>query len=367
MTQEYQYKDDFLIGGEENYGNVPSGEFIPRGNIGLAQTFRAWGLTLGKSASFDDEGEYTNGKPRRVSFSTTGIRLWLRGGTKEKANEYVKHYLGDTRFVTPTYVTTMATASVTNMTDETRAKFSTTISGECEVVGLPKDYQNAKNAAGLSLVAIPSVVNAYALGRGWYQDSLFDLSLVSDREVHSDTKEQIEKLVEQRKVLWAALGEKAENWRVNAPDKLESKKLVEAIARLVNADWGPVWLRMQTVFNPSPGSYYTQEKDVDGKTVTVSKRNYVQTIIEFFKNEREAQEIGMKELAAQSDSGTTENGSDTPDLFDALSDGAKKQYGNSSTFASLIGDIRQSIASGKAKKLVMSEWQLTEEDFELLK
>src|SRR3990167_1724106 len=265
MTQEYQYKDDFLIGGEENYGNVPSGEFIPRGNIGLAQTFRAWGLTLGKSASFDDEGEYTNGKSRKVSFSTTGVRLWLRGGPKEKANEYVKHYLGDTRFVTPTYVTTMATASVTNMTDETRAKFSPTISGECEVVGLPKDYQNAKNAAGLSLVAIPSVVNAYALGRGWYKDSLFDLSLVSDREVHSDTKEQIEKLVEQRRVLWSALGEKAENWRVNAPDKLESKKLVEAIARLVNADWGPVWLRMQTVFHPSPGSSYTQEKDELGR------------------------------------------------------------------------------------------------------
>ena len=365
---DYKYKDDFLTAGGETYGDVPSGEFIPRGNIGLAHTFRAWGLTLGKSASFDDEGEYTNGKPRKVSFSTTGIRLWLRGGTKEKANEYVKHYLGDTRFVTPTYITTMATASVTNMTDETRAKFSPTISGECEVVGLPKDYQNAKHAAGLSLVAIPSVVNAYALGRGWYTDNLFDLSLVSGQEVHSDTKEQIEKLVEQRKALWGALGEKAENWRVNVPNKLESKKLAEAIARLVNEDWGPSWLRMQTVHNPSPGSYYTQEKDVDGKITTVAKRNYVQTIIEFFKNEREAQEVGAKELAAQDkDSGTTENGSGAPDLFDALSDGAKKQYGNSATFASLIGDIRQSIASGKAKKLVMSEWQLTEADFELLK
>jgi len=362
---DYKYENDFLSGGGETYDSIPSGDFRPLTNIGLAKTFRAWAITVGKGTEFDDEGEYTNGKSRRV----TPGPLWLPGD-KEIATTYVKKYMSETRFPPTLTFVTMAVVSVKNMSEESRDKFMSksktgVLSGSCPVVGLG----SKKHGAGLNLVALPSMVDAYARGRGWYTDPLFDLGLVGGgSNIKEDTDDQIAKLIAQRTVIWTALGAKDDDWKVNNVKELP-QRLAEAIDRMANESWKPTWIRMATVPDPSPGAFYRKDVEKDGLVKNEAFRNQVQVVVEFFPNERVAQETGLKELAAQSSGGTvaSENGSEGPSLFDALSANAQGFYGDAQTFAQVLPDVRKALDSNASLAQMSKDYGLTPADVKAIR
>lgn len=356
----------FVFETGETYDDIPSGDYGPLTNIGHASAFRAYKVWVPGDTT--DEGEYTDGNPRILP---RGFH-YLDPADKDKALEYVKKYLGQ-EFVTLHSVIQMPVASVTNMADETRSKFTSGFIGsDCRVTGIPKDWNSpeskAKHYAGLNLVLIPSVVDAYARAFGWYKDPLFNPALVAGSEVQVDMMPTIEKLVAQRQAIWAELGEPPDNWRTSSVKELQSKKLTEAVLRTVNSKWA-TWIRLSRVFDPSPGAYYTKP-DENGESQ--KQRNYCPVVLEMFPNERVATEIGQKELAEHATGGDTGSKSvvapgGAVELWGHLSDKARQAYGDGATFLQVVPQIRQAIAAGRANPLVANEFSIANEDVDVVK
>jgi len=337
-----QTTDNFMTFGEKYEDGIPSGDFGPLTNIGHASTYRAYKVWVAED--YTDEGEFNNDTPQARG---RGFHYFVTD--KETVDAYAKKYLGDKTFPTRSLVTQMAVASIINMANENRTKFpSGLIAADCRFSGIPKDWASpetkSKNFAGLGLVAEPSMVDAYARAKGWYVKPLFDPTLAASTTTVADAGAIIAQLVEQRKTLWAALGEKADNWRTSDVKKT-SAKLGEAIDKMLNHSWR-AWARMATVLDPSPGAYYTS---TDENGDVVAKRQRCQIVLELFPSEKVAQDVGLKELAEYTSGGGDTNPSASataPALFDLLSDGAKAMYGDTDTFSTVVEDIRE-LLSGR--------------------
>lgn len=359
MTEPYQ--EDFLVSGGETYDDVPSGEYAPLTNIGHAKTSRGWKVFV--DADTAHEGEYA-GFPNPLSRG-----FYYLPGDKEKALAFVKKYLGRD-FVSQHMLTAMPVASITNMSEENKKKFTSgRIEADTRVAGLPKDYTSPERkwGHGLSLVVIPSILDAYARFRGYYTDVLFDPALVGGNTVLADIPAEFyEKLAQQRKNIFAAYGEDTaknkEIWRSNSVADVTSPRLKDALSKLVNASW-EAWIRMGTVLDPSPGAYYTKADDNGDMK---AHRNRVQVVLQFFKNEREATTVGQAELAAFSGAAPTSsaNGSSVGFAWEQLSALAQKNYGDLATFSSIVADIKRDT---RPPVIVAKEYMIEVADVNLVK
>lgn len=355
----------------ETYDELPSGEGIGLlSNIGHVKTVRRWRVWV--SADTAHSGEYPE-LPNPVPASPPPLFL---AGDFKKADTWTKTYQGERTFAKGVYLSTMPIDSVTNMPDEVRAKFTSPfIQIDVPTDRLGTNYADAearggKYGQGFHLVTIPSLFDAYARMAGWWEKPLFDPSLCrrfEERVVGEDGAEEylpladipaevFHALAEQRKTVWAALGESEKNWRETATDKVQSAKLKELIDNLIIHQWNG-YVRMARVYNPAPSSFYVGGED--GKT---PKRNFCQAFLEFFPGEREAIEAGVKELNERA--GTASNGASVPSLFGQLSIVAQETYGDEATLNSVIPDIK---GDNRPAPVVAKEYGVTKEDVVLVR
>ena len=334
--------------GNETYDAIPSGDFINRGYIGLVSCVRRWDSGFAK-----EEVVTADGKKYPAN-----SRVYL-SGDKEAAVEFAKQYMG-LEFVSAVLLCSTPLASVTNLSDETKAKFKNPIiQTAARLQGFAKDGRGGKHGAGFNFVTAPSIVDAYARVKGWYDKPLFDVNAIGDIHNVADVADLIDKLIETRKVIWSALG--AKDWKVNNAEEAGDGKLGEALG-LFFKSWN-IYARMHTVHDPSPSAYYQKKEVKEGEDK--SDRNRVPAVTEFFSNERTAVAAGQLELA-ESTTAQADGKLDVTKIWSKLSDEARFTYGDASGLQLSIAEIMAELAKKTPPIKVAKLYGLKVADLELL-
>lgn len=327
--------------GEETYGDVPSGGGI-RGFIGYAKSVQRW------DCGWITEDQTING----VEYHRGNVYV---KGTKEDARN-VAEALGK-KFSSAAMLITVPIASVTNMDDDNKTKFASGfVQAAARIVGM-----KSKHMAGLNLVTLPSVVDAYARLKGWYIDPLFDISVLDGVDKVEDANYVCDTLTEMRKSIWKALGE--EDY-TKTHDETKSEKLKEALKAVYMSSWEG-WVRVYMTFNPESGdkgAFYTKD---DGST----DRRRVPAVTQFFKGEKDAIEAGKAELAQFSQTESPNGKASVADyavLYDKLSKRARDSY-KPSIWPEIASDIVRILRTGKPVMAVAKEYEIDKADVELVK
>jgi hypothetical protein len=297
------------IESEEHYGDLPAGGGGNVGGfIGLVAVRRRWLLGWNpEDRELDGLGKVSKG------FS-------YYKGSLDDARKLAKEHFDAQYDPKLVLVFTMPPSSFKNMTEENKAKFvSGPISTHSVVVGTESKY-----GAALNLVTVPSMINAYALDKGWIKESLIDLGQLRNIEETEDTTDVLTTLNEQRAALWAALGEPdpLKTYREKAGDKkgTTAPKLREALAKTVGDAWDG-WVKLGQVFDPSEGAWNKSK----------SKRFKIPAILAIYAGEKSAIDAGAKELAERAERSGESATSEAPTadyaaMFEKLSAKAKKTY-----------------------------------------
>lgn len=336
-------EDTFLSRGEEQYQDVPQGG-AGRGFIGHAKLVQRWDCGWLDEATQILGKEYSKG---RVYFS----------GAKEDAEAVAKE-LGS-EFVSQVVLISMPVASVTNMSEENKAKFTSGIvQAGVRIVSLKSE----KYGAGLNYVTLPSLIDAYARARGWYEKPLFDAAALNGLDKVEDAGYAIASLAEMRRTIWAALGEAdpTKTFQNTKSDKLKS-----AFEAVYLKAWDG-WVRLIMANDPSPKAYYTDKTSGEGK------RQRVPCIVEFFKGEKDAIEVGKKELGDETTK--SPNGKvgdkDYASLYPKLSAEAKTIYTSVNSWIGAfpeLGDLATKAATKPAQIKLAQEYCVTLDDLALVK
>jgi hypothetical protein len=339
---------------QEKYeGDFSTGEFVSSGLIGVATSQSLWDVGMNKNKVEVD----TEGKP------VPQMGRLYRGGTKEEARAYqVANGFNANTFVVGSLVTTMPRSSVCNLPDENLAKFQPVIQFGVEVhsgLGKGDDYKSL-GKIGYSLVLAPSIVDAYARYQGWYKEPLFPIHLFNNSlENVADLSGVIEQLADARKAIWKALGE--DDWKLGKASA--SKNLVEAVSNGLFSKW-TMFIRLHDVYDPSKEAFY---QATGGKKAGQQTRQKIAVITEIFSGEREAIAVGKAELDARAEkSATTTSNGTTASIFEKLSEKAKKSYGNTEAWDSIVPDIREELKAQKPMAKVAKDYGVTVEDLGLL-
>ena len=356
----------------ETYDDPKLGGSFLFSDIGHAKYIQAW-----EAGSANEDCEVEG-----VSYSK-GFRVYVAAkkgesaeATKTRAKEIrEKHTNG--KYLNRVCLFTMPVASVTNRSADSKAQAKVQINqGAARVSAInPKVdlcTDGNKNSLAINLITIPSLVDAYARHKGWYTEALWDHQAVSGigGSKNNDAKEDaaycIPTLVEMRKAIWAALGEK--DWM-----KLETDapKLKEALS-LYRNPWDG-WVELANVPDPHPKAFYTGNKEVEddnGVKRIPKKRQTTPAVLNFYEGEKQAQVEGERRIAER-EGGEAKAGSALKVAFDKLSGTAKAVYTDEASWRSSEPEILEALK--KAGKLTppqtkkfADEYALAVDDVKLL-
>jgi len=295
--------DSINIHTEEEYHDPKSGGTFS--NIGQVKYVQRYFCGRLADATNIDGVDYPSG-PVYVGPKTNGES---RDAIKNRALEACKET--GKKFPEWVALTSMPTASITNIPAETRAEFTfPVLQSHCRIVALnPKrDVDAQDNAIGFHLLLLPSVVDAFARFKGWYTEPLFNPQACQGIGQTEDAKFVIPTLVGFRTAIWKALGES--DWMAMY-ETTQAPKLKEALA-LARNPWD-AYVRTVRLNNPAKNSYYAKKDKPDEFT-----RQSVACVTQFFSGEKDAIEVGAKELAERGGDAQASNGKVTAEQFAAL-------------------------------------------------
>lgn len=313
--------------------------------------------------------------------------------TKARADTARKEFT-NSKYLNRVVLASMPLASITNRTEESKAKSKFPFDQGATRVGainpnLPIDDEKQDYAIGFQLITVPSIVDAWARHKGWYKEPLFDLGAVSgigetkNRDATEDALFCLPTLVAMRTAIWNALGE--DNWLAGKEDlkkgndilvvATKSTKLQEAFG-MYSVPWDG-WAEMAQVADPSRKAYYQATKEVtddNGNTRFPYKRNRAPAILRFFNGEKDAMEEGKRQIAAREggDEKATKslNGKDYASLFPKLSKTARETYSDADIWAGAFPELADAAvkADNKPKQIALAkEYLITADDVVLVK
>lgn len=340
---------------KETYDDVPTGGSGARGFIGQVKVIHGFRCGWNK----EEEKEIDGVKYGKGPVFYTGTDP---DAAKSLAEEFGSKYANRVLLVT------IPIASITNMNEDARGRW-TSPAKVSDVRISP--LSNKDNGVGLNFITLPSMVDAYARMKGWYEKPLFDTSVFSsvakDNIAVEDASGVIETLVSMRKAIWAALGEPDYTKTLGKDGNgTKSERLREALSTYAHP-WS-AWVRTADVPDPSPKAFYwgdpkgDEEGNGDGK---VGRRNRVPVIIEFFAGEKAAQDAGAKELEGKdAPVGATVSVESLNALFTKLSALAKKSY-DAATWESIVGAVLGEVEGVGGKDATKPKMIKIAKDYEL--
>lgn len=338
---------------KETYDDVPTGGGA-RGFIGQVKVVHGFRCGWNK----EDEKEIDGVKYGKGPVFYTGTDP---DAAKALAEEFGSKYANRVLLVT------VPIASITNMSEEARGRW--TSPAKISDVRI-SPLTNKDNGVGLNFITLPSMVDAYARMKGWYEKPIFDTfafsGVAKDNIAVEDAGYVIDTLVEFRKQIWAALGEPDYTKTLGKDGNgTKSERLREALGTYAHP-WS-AWVRTADVPDPSPKAFYwgdpkgEEEGNADGK---VGRRNRVPVIIEFYAGEKAAQDAGAKELEGKESPASTVSIESLNALFTKLSALAKKSY-DAATWQSIVGVVLGEVEGVGGKDATKLKMQKIAKDYEL--
>lgn len=350
----------------ESYGDIPQ-TMGPMKFIGLAKGCQRYYVGFTANEIEVDGSKY-------AGHIFVGPR---EKGEEPKATEaHAKDVLaalgGNKKFVDNVLLITMPVASITNRSAEDKAdpnKFRNQfIQSSVKTMGFDEktNLKHEKSqVAGLHLVTLPSLMDAWARWNGVYTKPIFDPQALAGIGGTADATFTFDTLTLWRKEIWAALGEP--DW-MKTYNSSKAENLRKALWEIYMNPW-QMWAEYMSVNDPSPKAFYPG-KSKDDPDKMVDKRHWIPVITRFFDNEHQAVEAGKADLNESDNGGAKAPGqAEYMTVFPKLSKGALELY-SATDWPATAASIRDDVLAAKGLKpklnKIKSDYGISQEDLDLV-